>query len=383
MSVDYHLIATSAFGIESVTARELSDLGMRQIQTSNGRIDFVGDARDLIRANLWLRTADRVLICLAQFRAVTFEELFEGVFAIDWADILPENARIHVVGKSVKSGLFSVPDCQSITKKAIVEKLKKRYHRQFFEEDGAEYRISVSILKDEVSITLDTSGAGLHKRGYRSLAGEAPLKETLACAMLLLSFWKPGRLLIDPMCGSGTIPIEAAMISLNRAPGLRRKFCCEEWEFLPSAVFDEERQRAQEMMRKEADLCIFGSDINPKAVELAQLHAQEAGVEDFVRFKQQNVKDLYSKQEYGFIITNPPYGERLGESRDAERLYTELGHVFSRLNTWSLYLITSNPYFEKQFGRKADKRRKLYNGRLECQYYQYLGPKPPRVAREK
>ena len=183
MSVDYHLIATSAFGIESVTARELSDLGMRQIQTSNGRIDFVGDARDLIRANLWLRTADRVLICLAQFRAVTFEELFEGVFAIDWADILPENARIHVVGKSVRSGLFSVPDCQSITKKAIVEKLKKRYHRQIFEEDGAEYRISVSILKDEVSITLDTSGAGLHKRGYRSLAGEAPLKETLACAM--------------------------------------------------------------------------------------------------------------------------------------------------------------------------------------------------------
>lgn len=383
MSMDYHLIATSAFGIESVTARELSDLGMRQIQTSNGRIDFVGDARDLIRANLWLRTADRVLICLAQFRAVTFEELFEGVFAIDWADILPENARIHMVGKSVKSGLFSVPDCQSITKKAIVEKLKKRYHRQIFEEDGAEYRISVSILKDEVSITLDTSGAGLHKRGYRSLAGEAPLKETLACAMLLLSFWKPGRLLIDPMCGSGTIPIEAAMISLNRAPGLRRKFCCEEWEFLPSAVFDEERQRAQEMMRKEADLCIFGSDINPKAVELAQLHAQEAGVEDFVRFKQQNVKDFYSKQEYGFIITNPPYGERLGESRDAERLYTELGHVFSCLNTWSLYLITSNPYFEKRFGRKADKRRKLYNGRLECQYYQYLGPKPPRVAREK
>lgn len=383
MSVDYHLIATSAFGIESVTARELSDLGMRQIQTSNGRIDFVGDARDLIRANLWLRTADRVLICLAQFRAVTFEELFEGVFAIDWADILPENARIHVVGKSVKSGLFSVPDCQSITKKAIVEKLKKRYHRQIFEEDGAEYRISVSILKDEVSITLDTSGAGLHKRGYRSLAGEAPLKETLACAMLLLSFWKPGRLLIDPMCGSGTIPIEAAMISLNRAPGLRRKFCCEEWEFLSSAVFDEERQRAQEMMRKEADLCIFGSDINPKAVELAQLHAQEAGVEDFVCFKQQNVKDLYSKQEYGFIITNPPYGERLGESREAEYLYTELGRVFSRLNTWSLYLITSNPYFEKRFGRKADKRRKLYNGRLECQYYQYLGPKPPRVAREK
>lgn len=376
--MNYNCIATCAFGLESATARELKELGVENIKTSNGRVDFTGSDRDLARANLWLRTADRVLILLAEFSAVTFEELFQGVYGVDWGELLPENANIHVVGKSVKSGLHSVPDCQSITKKAIVEKLKKKYRREYFSEDGAEYRISVSILKDTVSITLDTSGAGLHKRGYRGLAGAAPLKETLACALLGLTFWRDEKLLIDPLCGSGTIPIEAAMIALRIAPGLRRRFACEKWGLLPQGLFTQLRAEAREEIRTDLNLHIYGSDLDPKAVDLACLHAREAGVDEYVHFKQMNVCDLHSSEKYGFIVTNPPYGERLGQSRQVEALYRDMGRVFSGLDTWSFYIISAHPYFEKAFGRKADKRRKLYNGRLECQYYQYPGPKPPR-----
>lgn len=374
----FEIIATSAFGIESVTAREISELGYKDILTENGRVTFRGDFDDIARANVCLRTADRILIKLAQFKATTFEELFQGVYAVEWADILSPDAFIHVVGKSVKSTLFSVPDCQSITKKAIIEKLKLKFGKEIFPEDGAEYRISVSILKDIVTVTLDTSGAGLHKRGYRSLAGEAPLKETLACSLLLLSYWRGERLLVDPLCGSGTIPIEAAMIALDIAPGMNRGFAAERWQNFDYDAFERARDEAKQRVRTDLNLNIYGSDINPKAIELAMRHAEEAGVDEYIRLKQMNVADLSSKEKYGFIVTNPPYGERLGESREAEELYRVMGKAFSALDTWSFYVITSNPYFEKNFGRKADKRRKLYNGKLECQYYQYFGPKPPK-----
>lgn len=374
----FEIIATSAFGIESVTAREISELGYKDILTENGRVTFRGDFDDIARANVCLRTADRILIKLAQFKATTFEELFQGVYAVEWADILSPDAFIHVVGKSVKSTLFSVPDCQSITKKAIIEKLKLKFGKEIFPEDGAEYRISVSILKDIVMVTLDTSGAGLHKRGYRSLAGEAPLKETLACSLLLLSYWRGERLLVDPLCGSGTIPIEAAMIALDIAPGMNRGFAAERWQNFDYDAFERARDEAKQRVRTDLNLNIYGSDIDPKAIELAMRHAEEAGVDEYIRLKQMNVADLASKEKYGFIVTNPPYGERLGESREAEELYRVMGKTFSALDTWSFYVITSNPYFEKNFGRKADKRRKLYNGKLECQYYQYFGPKPPK-----
>lgn len=374
----FEIIATSAFGIESVTAREISELGYNDILTENGRVTFRGDFDDIARANVCLRTADRILIKLAQFKATTFEELFQGVYAVEWADILSPDAFIHVVGKSVKSTLFSVPDCQSITKKAIIEKLKLKFGKEIFPEDGAEYRISVSILKDIVTVTLDTSGAGLHKRGYRSLAGEAPLKETLACSLLLLSYWRGERLLVDPLCGSGTIPIEAAMIALDIAPGMNRGFAAERWQNFDYDAFERARDEAKQRVRTDLNLNIYGSDIDPKAIELAMRHAEEAGVDEYIRLKQMNVADLASKEKYGFIVTNPPYGERLGESREAEELYRVMGKTFSALDTWSFYVITSNPYFEKNFGRKADKRRKLYNGKLECQYYQYFGPKPPK-----
>lgn len=374
----FEIIATSAFGIESVTAREISELGYKDILTENGRVTFRGDFDDIARANVCLRTADRILIKLAQFKATTFEELFQGVYAVEWADILSPDAFIHVVGKSVKSTLFSVPDCQSITKKAIIEKLKLKFGKEIFPEDGAEYRISVSILKDIVTVTLDTSGAGLHKRGYRSLAGEAPLKETLACSLLLLSYWRGERLLVDPLCGSGTIPIEAAMIALDIAPGMNRGFAAERWQNFDYDAFERARDEAKQRVRTDLNLNIYGSDIDPKAIELAMRHAEEAGVDEYIRLKQMNVADLSSKEKYGFIVTNPPYGERLGESREAEELYRVMGKAFSALDTWSFYVITSNPYFEKNFGRKADKRRKLYNGKLECQYYQYFGPKPPK-----
>ena len=376
---DYTLIATTAFGLEGITARELSTLGYTDLQVENGRVIFHGGYADIAKTNLWLRTADRILIRMAKFPAVTFEELFQGTKAVCWEDLLPEDAEFPVTGRSVRSGLFSVPDCQAIVKKAVVERMKTRYPRQHFEETGAKYKIEVSLLKDIATLTVDTSGAGLNKRGYRSLAGLAPIKETLAAAMISLSFWKDGRLLVDPFCGSGTIPIEAAMMALNRAPGLKRRFLCETWPDFPPEIFARMREEAEDVFRRDMKLNIFGSDLDPKAVELAQLHAKEAGLSDYIHFKQMAVSDFYSKESFGFVITNPPYGERLGEVRQVERLYRDLGRIYSRLDNWSWYLITANPDFEKLFGRKADKRRKLYNGRLECQYYQFLSKeKPPR-----
>ncbi|MBE6897190.1 MAG: class I SAM-dependent RNA methyltransferase [Ruminococcaceae bacterium] len=377
----FDLIATTAFGIESITARELENLGFTDLKVENGRITFKGDERDIARCNIHLRTADRILIKMAEFKAVTFEELFQGVKAIPWGEFLPIDAEMHVIGRSVRSGLFSVPDCQAITKKAIVEKMKEKYNISIFEETGPKYKIEVALLKDIVTITIDTTGPGLNKRGYRRIAGEAPLKETMACALLLLTYWKRGRFLIDPLCGSGTIPIEAAMIAKNMAPGVNRSFVAETWRDFDEKIWDDVRNEARAAEIKDVPRTIFGSDLDPKAVELAIHHAKEAGVGNIAGFKQMNVLDFYSKEKYGFIVTNPPYGERIGEMRAVERLYGDLGKVYRRLDSWSFYLITSHPSFEKLFGRTADKRRKLYNGQLLCQYYQFLGPKPPKDER--
>ncbi len=375
------LIATAAFGVEAVVARELHELGYEDSSVENGKVTFSADEKAVCRANLWLRTAERVLLKMGSFPARSFEELFERTKALPWPDWLPEDANFPVEGKSVRSQLHSVPDCQAIVKKAVVESMKRRYKREWFEETGARYTIEVALLNDEATLTIDTSGKGLHKRGYRELAGPAPLKETLASALILLSRWRAGRELLDPLCGSGTIPIEAALIGQNVAPGLRRSFAAENWPNVPAPLWREARVEAEDLARRDSEVRVLGSDIDGEALELARLHAREAGVEKNVFFQRLPLAQLRSSKKYGYIICNPPYGERLGERREVERLYREMGQVFGALDTWSFYVLTAHTGFEALFGRRADKRRKLYNGRIECQFYQFFGPKPPRLER--
>ncbi len=377
------IIVTTAFGTEGVTARELRNLGYEDLTVDNGKIVFQGTPEDVARVNMWLRTAARVLIRVGEFEAKTFEELFEGVKALPWEDWLPENGRFPVNGKSVHSTLFSISDCQAITKKAIVEKLKQKYHREIFDETGVEYKIEVALLKDIATLTIDTSGLGLHKRGYRDIVGESPLKETMAATLILLGYWKKGRIFVDPLCGSGTLPIEAAMIAKNIAPGLNRQFAAEKWNNFDPAVWKKVREEAISLIDEDVPLTIFGSDINPKAVELANFHAEKAGVDDCVSFKRMNVADFVSKDEYGFIVTNPPYGERLGEEREVIRLYKSMAETFAKLPSWSYGILTSYENFEKVFGKRADKKRKLFNGQLLCHYYQYNGPKPPKKLNQR
>lgn len=378
----YKLIATTAFGLEAVTARELSDLGYEDREVINGRVIFYGDDIDIARANMFLRTADRILIEVGAFKALTFEELFQGVKALPWEEFIPYGSAFPVNGRSIRSTLFSISDCQAITKKAIVERLKSKYSYSgsVLPETGSVYTVEVGLLNDVASLTIDTTGAGLNKRGYRRLAGEAPIKETMAAAMIQLSFWKPGRLLVDPMCGSGTIPIEAAMMELKKAPGMDRGFTYQTWSNFDEKAYDRALEEAKDLFVKpEGKLEIYGSDIDPKAIDLAKLHAQQAGIDEYISFKQMNLRDFYSDKRFGFIITNPPYGERLMEKETANRLYKLLGEVYSRLDNWSCYVISPEKDFERIFGRKADKRRKLYNGRIECQYYQfYSKEKPPK-----
>jgi len=374
----YELIATAAFGLESMVARELMNLGYQEQKVENSRVIFSGDEAAICRANMWLRIADRVLIKAGSFEARTFEELFEQTKALPWPDWLPENANFPVTGKSVKSTLFSVPDCQAIVKKAIVEKMKTKYKTDWFEETGPRYTIEVGILKDVATLTIDTSGAGLHKRGYRKLVGRAPLKETLASAMIALTRWQPERILIDPFCGSGTIPIEAALAGLNIAPGSGRTFAAEDWPNIPQRLWREARAEAADLVRKDLSLQISGFDIDEEAVSLARHHAKEAGVDKHIHFQQRSFSELQSAKKYGYLICNPPYGERIEDLPAVERLYREMGRVMRKLPTWSFYVLTNHPRFEYLFERKADKKRKLYNGRLECHYYQFFGVKPPR-----
>ena len=374
----FELIATATFGLEAVVARELKDLGYTEQKVENGKVTFWGEEKDICRTNLWLRSADRVLVKMGEFKALTFEELFEQTKALNWPDWIPLDGNFPVEGKSVRSKLFSVPDCQAIVKKAVVEKMKQKYKQEWFSETGPRYRIEVALLKDMATLTIDTTGPGLHKRGYRKLVSEAPLKETLAAAMINLSYWNWERVLADPLCGSGTIPIEAALIGLNIAPGLKRNFVSEEWTRIPKRLWEEARIEAQDAVQRDRKLEILASDVDGDVLKMARYHAEQAGVEEQIKFQKLPVSEFRSRKKYGCIITNPPYGERLGEAKEVEELYRQMGKAFKDLDTWSFYVLTSHPRFEQLFGRKADKRRKLYNGRIECQYYQYYGPRPPK-----
>lgn len=373
------LIATATFGLEAVVKREIEGLGYKILKSEDAKITYLGDERAVVRSNLWLRSADRVLIKMGEFQAKSFEELFQQTKALDWEQWIPEDGKFVVTGTSVKSELHSVPDCQAIAKKAIVEKLKETYACDWFSESGALYTVKVTILRDRVTVTLDTSGAGLHKRGYRLHDVTAPIKETLAAAMVQLSFWKKGRLLVDPFCGSGTIAIEAAMYEAKIAPGLSRRFACEEWDSIPRELWKEERKAAFNGVDYDGDIRIRASDISRAAVEAAKANAEEAGVDQFIDFSVAPVAAFRAPEEYGVIITNPPYGERIGEKQAIHGIYRELKQFMTENPTWSLYLITSDKEFEGMFlDRSADRRRKLYNGRIETCYYQYHGTRPPK-----
>lgn len=372
----FELVATTLLGIESITARELEDLGIEVIKVEDGRVTFDGDEITICQANIWLRTAERVLIKLGEFNAESFEELFQGTKSLSWNQWLLSNAAFPVKAYSLKSKLQSVPDCQAIVKKAIVEKLKESYKVDWFEENGPTYRIHLSILKDKATLMIDTSGEGLHKRGYREISKEAPLKETLAAALIYISRWRPNKPFVDTFCGSGTIPIEAAMIGANIAPGLKRKFISETWPQITDELWNQTRAQAHRLIKADAFLDIFGSDIDESAVKLSRENALKAGVDKFVKFKKIPVSEFISSKQYGTIICNPPYGERLSDIKTVEILYKEIGRVFQKLNTWSYFILTPNEKFETHFGKKSDKNRKLYNGMIKCYLYQYIGTKP-------
>lgn len=369
--MDFTIIATATFGLEKVVAQELKELGYDDLTIENGRVIFEGDEMDIVTCNIWLRTADRILIRMAEFKAESFEDLYQGTLAVEWGDIIPFTGFMHVTGKSVKSKLFSVPDCQSIVKKAVVDAMKRKYRRDLFPETGAEYKIEIGLLKDVATLTLDTCGPGLHKRGYREKAGEAPLKETLAAALVLLSKWNPDHQLADPLCGSGTIAIEAALIGRNIAPGINRSFVAEQWEIIPQDLWDDVRSSAKNLINNK-NFRILASDIDTRVLRTARDNAEKAGISDNIAFQKLDVRDFSSKKKFGYIITNPPYGERLGEGSYVEELYKTMGKTFQDLNSWYCYILTSYEGFEKYFGQKSDKNRKLYNGRLLCYYYQYF-----------
>ncbi|MGF9906501.1 THUMP domain-containing class I SAM-dependent RNA methyltransferase [Brevibacillus porteri] len=372
------LIATATFGLESVVAEEVKALGYGPVQVENGKVTFTADISAIPRTNLWLRTADRVRLKIGEFKATTFDELFEQTKALPWADWITEDGTFPVEGKSVKSTLFSVPDCQAIVKKAVVESLKKTYNREWFDEQGPLYKIEVALLKDVATLTIDTSGPGLHKRGYRELIGQAPLKETMAAAMIMLSRWKPDRVFMDPFCGSGTLPIEAALIGQNIAPGMNREFVSETWPIIPKTAWREARAETHDLARYDQKLEIIGTDLDDEILKIARHNATEAGVDDLIHFQRMDVRDVRTKRKYGYLICNPPYGERLGEWKQVAKMYGEMGKTFAAMDTWSFYVITSDEQFEEHFGRTASKKRKLYNGNIKVDYYQFFGPRPPR-----
>ena len=371
------LIATATFGLEAVVKREIQELGYKIIKTEDGKVTYLGNERAVAKSNLWLRSADRVLLKMGEFKAYEFEELFQQTKALAWEQLIPEDGKFTVNCTSVKSKLHSVPACQSIVKKAVVERMKEFYDTEIFEETGAEYTIKLTLLKDRATITVDTSGPGLHKRGYRVKDVAAPIKETLAAALVQLSFWNPERILVDTCCGSGTIPIEAAMIGRNIAPGLNRKFASDEWEFIGKDVWREERKAAFEKIDYERELNIYGFDINGRAVSAARENAEEAGVDDCIAFKRADVADMKAAGRNGIIITKPPYGERIGEKKEIENIYGAFRTYFQNNPDWSLFVVTTDKDAEEKImGRQADRRRKLYNGRLEVCYYQFHGEKP-------
>ncbi|AIR10536.1 THUMP domain-containing class I SAM-dependent RNA methyltransferase [Ligilactobacillus salivarius] len=373
--MNFKLIATCAAGIESIVGNELKHLGYK-VNVENGRVRFDGDVADIAKTNLWLRTADRIKIVVGEFTAKTFEELFQGVESLNWEDFLPLDAEFPVAGKSQKSTLHNVPSVQAITKKAIVTKMSTVYHRRTkLPETGALYPIEVAINKDKVLITLDTTGSSLFKRGYRVNKGGAPLKENMAAALVLLARWYPEMPFVDPVCGSGTIPIEAALIGCNIAPGLKRNFAFENWDWVDKDIIKQAREQAQAAIKKDIDLDISGYDIDGSMIEIAKENAVQAGVQDIVNFKQMAVKDFKTDKINGVIVANPPYGERLSDKEHVHQLYQQMGKLYQPLTSWSKYILTSDLQFEQFYGTKATKRRKLYNGSLRTDFFQYWGKK--------
>lgn len=377
------LIAPCHFGLEAVLKREILDLGYEISEVEDGRVTFYGDADAICRANIFLRTAERILLKVGSFRAVTFEELFDKTKELPWEDYIPQNGKFWVAkAASVKSKLFSTSDIQSIMKKAMVRRMQERYCVEWFPENGASYPVRVFLMKDIVTVGIDTTGISLHKRGYREVSGKAPITETLAAALIMLTPWRKDRILVDPFCGSGTFPIEAAMMAANIAPGMNRSFLSEKWDNLITKknwydVIDE----ANDMICDDVEVDIQGYDVDSSVIKIARRNAREAGVDHLIHFQERNVKDLNHPKKYGFIITNPPYGERLEDKKDLPALYKTFGESFKNLDSWSAYMITSYEDAERYFGRKADRNRKIYNGMLKTYFYQFLGPKPPKAKR--
>lgn len=374
------LIAPCHFGLEAVLKKEIMDLGYEIIRVEDGRITFGGEEDAISRANVFLRTAERILLKVGSVRAVTFEELFERIRELPWERYLPSDGKFWVIkASSVKSRLFSPSDIQSIVKKAIVERLKTVYHLEWFPETGADYPIRISFLKDEATVCLDTTGLSLHKRGYRTMVSRAPIKETLAAALILLTPWKKDRILVDPFCGSGTFPIEAAMIAANMAPGMNRAFTAEKWtNVLGRKCWYQAVDEANDLLDTGIETDIQGYDIDGEVIKAARQNAAAAGVGHLIHFQQRPVSGLSHPKKYGFLISNPPYGERLEEKENLPGLYREIGERFRMLDSWSMYLITGYEEAEHYIGRKADKNRKIYNGMLKTYYYQFAGPKPPK-----
>ena len=376
----FDLLVPCHFGLEAVLKREIYDLGYEITKVEDGRVTFEGDEEAVCRANIFLRTAERVMIQVGRFKATTFEELFQGIRSLPWEEYIPEDGKFWVKkASSINSKLFSPSDIQSIAKKAMVERMKQKYHKEWFKEDGASYPVRIFLLKDEVTVALDTSGDSLHKRGYRTMTSKAPLTETLAASLIMLTPWRKDRILVDPFCGSGTFPIEAAMIAANIAPGMNRDFTAEEWtNMIDRKLWYECVKEAEDMIDTTVKVDIQGYDIDGDVIKAARENAKRAGVEHMIHFQQRAVADLSHPKKYGFIITNPPYGERLEDKADLPALYTQIGQAYQRLDSWSMFLITSYTDTEKYIGRKADKNRKIYNGMLKTYFYQFLGPKPPK-----
>ncbi len=380
MREEFELMAPCHFGMEAVLKREILDLGYEISHVEDGRVTFPGDEEAVALANIFLRSAERILLKVGQIHAETFDELFEGTKALPWERFIPAEGRFWVAkAASVKSRLFSPSDIQSVVKKAVVERLKEVYHVRWFPEEGAPYPIRIFLMKDEAVITLDTTGESLHKRGYRKLTAKAPISETLASALILLTPWKRDRILVDPFCGSGTFPIEAAMMAANIAPGMNRSFLAEKWDnLIRPRCWLEAAEEARDKMDIYIDTDIQGYDIDGEVVRLARANARLAGVDHLIHFQQRPVSELNHPKKYGFVITNPPYGERIEEQDALPALYREIGQAFERLDSWSEYVITAYDQAEKYIGRKADRNRKLYNGMIKTYYYQFLGPRPPR-----
>lgn len=381
----FELIVPCHFGLEAVMKKEILDLGYEVSQVEDGRVTFIGDAEAICRANIFLRTTERVLLKVGSFHAETFEDLFQGTRAIPWEEYLPKDAKFWVTkASSIKSKLFSPSDIQSIMKKAMVERMKKAYGIEWFPENGASFPLRVFIHKDTVTVALDTTGESLHKRGYRTLTSKAPITETLAAALIMLTPWKSDRILVDPFCGSGTFPIEAAMIAANMAPGMNREFLSEDWKHLiPRKCWYDAMDEANDLVDLSVQTDIQGYDIDGDIVRAARANAKAAGVDELIHFQQRSVSDLSHPKKYGFLITNPPYGERIEDKKNLPELYKTIGERFAELDSWSAYIITAYEDTERYFGRKADKNRKIYNGMMKTYFYQFLGPKPPRKREDR